>query len=114
MLPLNSSHVTRYGHQSSKPGAEGSYIKAESDLTQDEFNYLFNAGPDRVSLPNVRITMARLFHSNLRVYHRNLIARVMLKGRVAFTGNDTDSMHRFFKHGLGVKSMPGGVFEYEL
>ena len=112
-MPLNSVHVTRYGHHSLKPGAKGYYIKTESELSDDEYTYLFNAGPDRVSLPNVRITMARLFHSNSRTYCRNLMNRVMLKGRLAFVGNDTDSMHRFFKHGLGVKALPGGVFIYE-
>ena len=107
---MNSSHVTRHGPPSSKHSAEASFVKVESALTEDEYMYLFNAGTDRVLLPNFRVTMSRLFHSNYRVYHKNLIERVMKKGRVAFTGNDTDSMHNFSKHGLEVKSRQGGVF----
>ena len=110
---MNSSHVTQHGPQSSKTSADKSFVKTESALTEDEYMYLFNAGPDRVFLPNFRVTMSRLFHSNSRIYGKALMECVMMKGHVAFTGNDTDSMHKFFKHGLEVKARPGGVFEYE-
>ena len=70
--------------------------------------YLFNESPNRTPIPSIRLHMSRIFGTQ-KYYSKNLLHRVLKKGRNHFLGSDITSMEMFFAYCEKVKSN-GGMF----
>ena len=108
--PVNNIHQRTSNVHANQLGNFQNVVKSESELTEDEMTYLLNEAPNRTPIPSIRLHMSRIFGTK-KYYTRNLLHRVLRKGRIMFLGTDVTSMEKFFEYCENVKSN-GGMFKY--
>ena len=107
--PVNNIHQRTMNVHANLIGNFQNVIKYESELSEDEMTYLLNEAPNRTPIPSIRLHMSRIFGTR-KYYTRNLLHRVLRKGRSQFLGTDLMSMKKFFEYCENVKSK-GGMFK---
>ena len=87
------------------------------ELTVDEKQNIIECGPDKPSRPILKLSLQKLF-GNDRVYHSQLLHRVLKIGETKFLGTHKDSMVNFFEYCNQIKQKGGffnhGVFDVTL
>ena len=72
-------------------------LTEEHELTVDEKQKIIECGPEKPSIPILKLSLQRLF-GNDRVYHSQLLQRLLKIGETKFLGTDKDSMVNFFDY----------------
>ena len=85
-------------------------LTSEHELTVDEKQKIIECGPDKPSIPILKLSLQRLF-GNDRVYHSQLLHRLLKIGETKFLGTDKDSMVQFFDYCNQIKQK-GGFFNH--
>ena len=72
-------------------------LTSEHELTVDEKQKIIECGPDKPSIPILKLSLQRLF-GNDRVYHSQLLQRLLKIGETKFLGTDKDRMVNCFDY----------------